>query len=186
MKPMWSKAVWEFIRMIRSEDLPRVLEIEKAAYPNRPWTEREFVMTLKTSGVLGIVFLRDQEVLGYAVYQLGKGTRIRILNIAVDPMHARKGIGTKLVEKLKDSLTYFQRKGLVGFTSEWNTGTHLFLKSQGFKADKVFPSYYEGMEGTPSAYRFVYPELNESLPTTKKEKDNACVDQETGGEDQDW
>ena len=183
---MWSKAVWEFIRMIRSEDLPRVLEIERAAYPNRPWTEREFVMTLKTSGVLGIVFLRDQEVLGYAVYQLGKGTRIRILNITVDPMHARKGIGTKLMQKLKDSLAYFQKRGLVGCVGEWNTGTHLFLKSMGFKADKVFPDYFKEARDFPSetAYRFMYPELNESLPD--KEKDHACADQEGGGEDQDW
>jgi [ribosomal protein S18]-alanine N-acetyltransferase len=78
-------------------DLPQVLAIERASFPD-PWSERMFRDDLKDDGMRLTVCLRsDGKVAGYAVgwfvldeFHLG--------NIAVAPGRQGQGLGRKLME----------------------------------------------------------------------------------------
>lgn len=167
----------EEIRTIRRGDLKRVLEIEKAAFSVIPWNEEDFLTAMRCANSYGVVYCWNGTILGYMFYSL-IAQRAAIINLTVDPIATRRGIGRKLVSKLSEGLAYFKKTGMVALVGEWNTGTHLFLKSLGWKADKVIRDHFEsGKFPSQTAYRFVWtPDwVTEHREGIAKDKEQANV-----------
>ena len=70
------------------------------------------------------------------------------------PSYRRRGIGEQIIAKLKGKLAPQRRRKILLDVWDANLDCHLFLKSQGFRAVRVLPDFYDTPPG--DAYRFVY------------------------------
>ena len=87
------------IRPMRESDLPQVLKIESASFPD-PWTEGIFRSSLSDETETWFVSERGGTVLGYAGMQsvLDEGY---LDNIAVDPGLRRTGVASALLHAME-------------------------------------------------------------------------------------
>jgi ribosomal-protein-alanine N-acetyltransferase len=147
-----SKLVIRF--MIRS-DLPEVVAIEQQVF-DFPWTEKEFIETLRSRNSIGMVVEHSQSrrVLGFCVYELAAKNTIEIMTLAVMMEWQRKGVGALIVEQLIAKLSPERRTRILACVREWNLGAHLFFARQGFTATGVLRDYYD--DSDEDAYAFMY------------------------------
>ena len=83
------------IRKMTSEDLPRVVEIDKLSMSN-PWSERMYVTELKNEGARCWVAELDRKVVSFLVLWMILD-EAHIATIAVAPELRRQGIGQELL-----------------------------------------------------------------------------------------
>jgi ribosomal-protein-alanine N-acetyltransferase len=138
------------IRWLIRRDLPAVLRIEDASF-RVPWTEDEFVRSLRLRNVIGMVAEHQDMVIGYMIYELHRDS-IHLLSIAVHPDFRRQGVGAAMLAKLVSKL--YQRRGkITTLASEINLDAQVFLREYGFRATEVVKDHYRPHE---DAYFFVY------------------------------
>lgn len=140
------------IRWMLRRNMPRVLEIEQAAFAY-PWDEQCFTNTLRSRNCIGMTAYFEEEVCGYMVYELNQ-KRLELLNLAVDPAVHRHGVGTALIEKLIGKLSPDRRNRIVTLVRDTNLPAQLFFRSMGFVATNVIDDHYDQCQD--SAYRFEY------------------------------
>lgn len=126
--------------MIR-RDMPDVMAIEQASHAF-PWSEERIVKTLRGRNAIGMVAVIGECAQGFMIYELNR-TCITLLDLAVEPAWRQRGIGTALINKLKDKLARGRRSQLVVSVRESNLGAQLFLKACGLKAAIVIRADYE-------------------------------------------
>jgi ribosomal-protein-alanine N-acetyltransferase len=88
------------LRVAQSEDLPAVLEIERASFAS-PWTERMFSEELKNDwSHLWVVEAGPQRALAaFTVFWVAYD-EVHVLNIAVAPEWRRHGLARRLMEAI--------------------------------------------------------------------------------------
>nr|WP_145087202.1 ribosomal protein S18-alanine N-acetyltransferase [Aureliella helgolandensis] len=133
--------------MIR-RDMPSVLAIEEASF-EFPWSEDEFIRCLRQRNCIGMVAERDDQVVGFMIYELHKN-RLHLLNFAVNPLMRRNAIGHAMVEKLRSKLSMDRRNRIMLEVRETNLDAQLFFKGVGFRAISVLRDFYE--DTTEDAY----------------------------------
>jgi len=138
------------IRWMIRRDYDEVLAIENALF-EFPWTEKEFVDELRKRNSIGMV-ADDGDVLGYVVYRLAS-REIEIVNLAVHPERQRQGVGTALVDRLKQKLSPERRVRLIADVRETNLQAQLFFRELGFRALMVKRQRFDNQE---DAYHFQY------------------------------
>ncbi|RLG38911.1 MAG: ribosomal-protein-alanine N-acetyltransferase [Candidatus Alkanophagales archaeon] len=125
------------IRRFRREDLPRILEIERDAFPKSAYSRYTFLYYAKTIPDNFLVYEDDEsgEVQGYVLFD-DDG---HIISIAVAREHRRRGIGTSLVRAVLRS------SGGRAFVEvrESNIGAQRFYEKLGFRRVGRAPGYYE-------------------------------------------
>src|SRR5436190_4536570 len=86
------------IRSLTYSDLPQVIAIERRSFPT-PWSLAMFVLELsKPSGVC-LAAVHNGTIAGYLV--CSRYDRVwHLMNIAVDPVARRRGLGHRLLEAL--------------------------------------------------------------------------------------
>lgn len=154
------------VRWLIRRDMPEVLKIESECF-DYPWSEEDFLTYLRKRNCIGMVAEIKDEIVGYMVYELGKG-QLTIANFAVDPTRQRSGFGTAMVNRLKDKLSQQRRKHLWACVCEHNLDAQLFFAEMGFRAVNILRGYFE--EPTADAYEMRYS-LKESgvyHPTTNR------------------
>lgn len=134
------------IRDATEEDLAKIVAIERTGFAD-PWPEEFF------RGYLGeedMVFLvaEDLEVVGFlvAVFEGGGQGFAHIHDLAVDPRHRRKYVGTALLEAL---IRRARERGASAVRLEvrmGNEGARRFYERRGFRLMKTLPCYYEDGE----------------------------------------
>ncbi len=129
------------IRWMIRRDMPSVLAIESASF-EFPWTEEEFMRCLRQRDCIGMVAERNEEVVGFMIYELHKN-RIHVLSFAVHADCRRQGIGRAMVDKLASKLTYQRRDRIVLEVRETNLAAQLFFRSLNFRATNVLRGFYE-------------------------------------------
>lgn len=144
------------IRHYVRRDLPEMLHIEARSF-RLPWSERDFVIVQRERTCWTIVAEDGNAIVGYAVY-VTYPENIEIVNLAVDPMARRMGVGTALVEHVAGKLSTCRRQSLVVVPSERNLVAHLFLRDRGFKATGVERLPFGPREESyrEDGYRFEY------------------------------
>ena len=140
-----------YIRWLCRKDLPAVLRIEDASF-REPWTEDEFIRSLRLRNVIGMVAEHEDMVIGYMIYELHRDS-IHLLSIAVHLDFRRQGVGTAMVAKLASKLEYQRRRKITTLVSEINLDAQVFLKERKFRATEVVKDHYHPGE---DAYFFVY------------------------------
>ena len=82
------------IRRMTAEDLDRMMEIEAASFSD-PWTRAMFLSELANSISRIYVAEEDDRLLGFVVAWI-VADETHILDLAVDPDHRQRGLGTDL------------------------------------------------------------------------------------------
>ena len=136
------------IRWMIRRDMPSVLAIEEASF-EYPWSEEEFIRCLRQRNCIGMVAERDDEVVGFMIYELHKN-RLHLLNFAVAAEYRRQSIGRSMIEKLASKLSNDRRNRVMLEVRETNLGAQLFFKILGFRAVSVLRDFYE--DTTEDAY----------------------------------
>jgi ribosomal-protein-alanine N-acetyltransferase len=136
------------IRWMIRRDMPSVLGIEEASF-EFPWSEEEFIRCLRQRNCIGMVAERDDEVVGFMIYELHKN-RLHLLNFCVAPSVRRHGVGSSMVEKLSSKLSQDRRNRITLEVRETNLAAQLFFKQLGFRAVSVLRDFYE--DTTEDAY----------------------------------
>lgn len=146
--------------MIR-RDMPAVLAIESSSF-EFPWCEEEFIRCLRQRNCIGMVAEKDEEVVGFMIYELHKN-RLHLLNFAVSANLRRQGVGSAMIEKLAGKLSVERRNRIMLEVRETNLEAQLFFKNFGFKAISVLRDFYE--DTTEDAYlmQFRYRPTAEEL-----------------------
>jgi ribosomal-protein-alanine N-acetyltransferase len=140
------------IRWCICRDLPKVLDIERWSF-EFPWSEDDFVRCLRGRNAICQVAERDERIVGFVVYELHK-TRLEILNLAVDPLARREGVGTAILNKLKGKLSAQRRTRIFADVRESNLEAQRFFRESGFVAAEIVRDPFDCCD--EDAYRFVF------------------------------
>jgi [ribosomal protein S18]-alanine N-acetyltransferase len=130
------------IRRLVYADLPQVMAIERRAFP-APWSLAMFVLELsKPSGVC-LAAVEDKALRGYLVCSR-YDTVWHLMNVAVDPVFQRGGIGSNLLRRLFEEVA--ARGGEARYTLEVrqsNTAAIRLYERYGFRAVGRRRRYYQ-------------------------------------------
>ena len=140
------------VRWLIRRDMEEVLDIERLCFPDHPWSEEDFLSVLRQRNCIGMVAERGTRVVGFQIYELEAGM-LRLSNLAVHPFYQREGVGTQLVERLKDKLSQARRREIRLRVSDTNVVAQLFFKAAGFSAIGVEREAYENGQ---DAYTFAH------------------------------
>src|SRR6185369_14248712 len=124
------------VRELRGYDMASVMWIERAAYPLYGWSEAEFEDSLRSPDARGIVAEHDNKVVGYVIVEQARRS-IELLNITVDRAVRRAGIGSLLVDAIKQRLTPNALNKIYTVVAETNLDGHFFFSRTGFVATAV-------------------------------------------------
>lgn len=130
------------IRWMIRRDMPRVLMIEEACFEFF-WDEDEFMRYLRQRNCIGMVAERDDEIVGFMIYELHKN-RLHLLSLAVAPAFHRSGVGRAMCEKMIGKLSHDRRNRIMLEVRETNLDAQKFFKAMGFRAISVLRDFYEG------------------------------------------
>lgn len=119
------------IRWMIRRDMPEVLDIEGQCF-EFAWTEEDFLAMLKRRNCIGMVVEYQEQLIGYMIYELHK-KNLFVANFAVHPTYQRHGVGTQMIDKLKQKLRLQNRTMIDMFVREHNLPMQLLLRSQAFR-----------------------------------------------------
>jgi ribosomal-protein-alanine N-acetyltransferase len=91
------------LRACEFRDLAQVGQIERASFPERPYTRLDFAYFLLAARDGFIVASKDGSVVGYVI-TMARGREGSIQSIAVSPESRGKGVGELLLRSAIDSL----------------------------------------------------------------------------------
>ena len=127
------------IRRLTYADLPQVIAIERRSFPT-PWSLAMFVLELsKPSGVC-LAARRDGRMVGYMVCSR-YDVVWHVMNVAVDPEQRRRGIATRLLERLLERVAPDAHLTLEVRRS--NDGAIALYERFGFRSAGVRRRYYQ-------------------------------------------
>ena len=127
------------IRPLAYSDLPRVLAIERRAFPT-PWSLAMFVLELSKPSGICLASIDGPKLEGYLICAR-YDEAYHLMNIAVDPDRRRRGIARALIDAMID------RAGAdANFTLEVrvsNAGAIALYESYGFRSVGTRRRYYQ-------------------------------------------
>jgi ribosomal-protein-alanine N-acetyltransferase len=128
------------VRDLTYADLPRVISVERRAFPT-PWSLAMFVLELSKSSGICLAAIHDGRLVGYLICSR-YDTVWHVMNVAVDVDHQHKGVASALLAEL------YERVGDDGarFTLEVRRSNrvaiHLYER-EGFRAAGLRRRYYQ-------------------------------------------
>jgi ribosomal-protein-alanine N-acetyltransferase len=128
------------IRRLTYSDLPQVIAVERRAFPT-PWSLAMFVLELSKPAGVCLAALRDGELAGYLICSRYDAVW-HIMNVAVDPVLQRHGIGTALLERLLEQVD----DGAAQLTLEvrpTNPAAIALYERFGFRSAGIRRRYYQ-------------------------------------------
>lgn len=128
------------IRWMIRRDMPDVLAIEQASFA-MPWSDDDFVRSLRQRNCIGMVAERDERIVGYMLYFLHR-SRLELVNLAVHPDHRRTGVGRAMLEKLFSKMDRQRRTNLVARVADFNTLGHVFFRALGLRCEAIERGYF--------------------------------------------
>ncbi len=118
------------------------LELIDASSYETPWSNADFLTTLRDRSVIGMVAESREHIDAFTVYRLHP-KRVEILRFAVAPDSRRLGLGTLMLDKLKYKLFSHRRDELTITVPDSDLAAHLFLRANDFRATAVVGDLYE-------------------------------------------
>lgn len=148
------------IRWMIRRDMAMVVDIENQSF-EFPWSEEEFVKSLRRRNCIGMVAEHEERIVGYMVYELHK-SRLHVLNFAVDPAFRRMGVGSQMIGKLTSKLTAQRRYRILLEVRETNLQAQVFFRDMNFKAISLLRDFYE--DTAEDAYLMQFRHQEKPLP----------------------
>ena len=128
------------MRPLAIEDLPEVLEIERAVFPT-PWTEGMFRDELAAGGRRYLAAVEAGSIVGYGGVMVIDGDA-HIMNLAVVPDHRRQGLASRLLLALIDEALALGTSHLTLELRASNHPARRLYERFGFTPVGVRPGYY--------------------------------------------
>jgi len=133
------------VRALAPEDLPEVLRIEAASFPNA-WSRSDFERMLADERASAHVLERDGACVGFFVVLRGAG-HLRIGNLAVAPEARRGGLATDALRAI-ENIARAHGLPLVSLeVRETNLGAQLLYRKCGYRAVEVLRGHYGDQDG---------------------------------------
>lgn len=127
------------IRPLVHSDLPRVISIERRAFPT-PWSLSMFVLELSRASGINLAAVDGPRLAGYLICAR-YAEAYHLMNIAVDPDLRRRGIARSLIDSM------IERAGVdANFTLEVrvsNAPAIALYESYGFRSVGTRRRYYQ-------------------------------------------
>ena len=130
------------LRRLLLEDLEKIDEIERRAYPT-PWSRSMFAGELAkpSSLCLGAFEGDEEELVGYLIISRYVDAW-HVMNVAVAPDHRRRGIATALLDRLFDLTAGDGRRGYTLEVRISNRHAIDLYERLGFKPRGIRRGYY--------------------------------------------
>ncbi len=128
------------IRALTYADLPRVIAIERRAFPT-PWSLAMFVLELSKSSGICLAAVNDRRLVGYLICSR-YDTVWHVMNIAVDIERRRMGIASALLAELYERVDDEQARFTLEVRRSNEVAIHLYER-EGFRAAGIRRRYYQ-------------------------------------------
>lgn len=126
---------------MRKEDLEQVSTMEAACF-SMPWSKKSFEENLNRSDAVYVVARDGDKVLGYCgAYVILNEADIN--QVAVEPLHRKKGIGGKMLAALLDKLGKAGADAVTLEVRKSNEAAIALYESMGFVTEGIRKNFYE-------------------------------------------
>ncbi len=133
-------AVMIEIRTLGPSDLDAIEVIEQRAYPT-PWSRAMFASELAKPTSICLGAFEGDELVGYIVNSRYVDAW-HVMNVAVDPDRQRRGIASRLLERLFEITREDERRGYTLEVRVSNEGAISLYENLGFEARGLRRGYY--------------------------------------------
>jgi [ribosomal protein S18]-alanine N-acetyltransferase len=121
-------------------DLPRVIAIERRAFPT-PWSLAMFVLELSKSSGVCLAALHRGRLVGYLICSR-YDTVWHVMNVAVDVEHQHKGVASVLLAALYERVADDEARFTLEVRRSNRVAIHLYER-EGFRAAGLRRRYYQ-------------------------------------------
>jgi len=128
------------IRGLQAKDLGAIEAIEQRAYPT-PWSRSMFASELAKPTSICLGAFEGVELIGYIINSRYVDAW-HIMNVAVDPGHQRRGVATRLLERLFELTRDDERRGYTLEVRVSNDSAIRLYEQLGFEARGIRRGYY--------------------------------------------
>jgi ribosomal-protein-alanine N-acetyltransferase len=130
------------LRKLKLRDLTAIEKIERSSYPT-PWSRSMFAGELsKPSSIcMGAIDAETDELVGYLIISRYVDAW-HVMNLAVAESHRRRGIASRLMERLFELTEGDGRRGYTLEVRISNTAAIKLYESLGFRARGIRRGYY--------------------------------------------
>jgi ribosomal-protein-alanine N-acetyltransferase len=145
MKPPQEEAHQVRLREMRRPDMPRILALEHALFPEDAWTPEMFAAEFAQSASRRLYLVAEEgdTLIGYAGMMFTGGPQADVVTLAVDPARWSRGTGTALLTALVDEAA---RRGctevLLEVREDNPRARRLYLR-EGFTEVGIRRGYYQ-------------------------------------------
>jgi len=122
-------------------DLDDIMAIEVVSF-SMPWSRRSYEEIIPLDSVLTIVARIDGELVGYALMQY-VNDEMELHTFAVKSAWRRKGIGSKLLERMLSEAVAHDAKNIFLLVRPNNPAARTIYDKFGFEAVGIRPLYYK-------------------------------------------
>ncbi len=144
---LWDEDVVQF-RSMELTDLPEVMRIENLSHLF-PWSERVMRDCLQAGYTCSVIELH-QLVVGFSLLSFA-ADEAHLLNICIDPMFQRQGLGRHLMEHVLRQSRENKVKRIFLEVRISNQGALNLYQSMGFRQIGIRRGYYPAEEGKEDA-----------------------------------
>jgi ribosomal-protein-alanine N-acetyltransferase len=128
------------IRDLAYADLPRVIAIERRAFPT-PWSLAMFVLELSKSSGVCLAALHDGRLVGYLICSR-YDTVWHVMNVAVDVDRQHRGVASALLARLYERVGDTRARFTLEVRRSNHVAIHLYER-EGFRAAGLRRRYYQ-------------------------------------------
>jgi len=128
------------IRALEAADLGAIEEIEQRAYPT-PWSRSMFASELAKPTSICLGAFDGEELVGYVINSRYVDAW-HIMNVAVTPDHQRRGVASRLLERLFELTRDDERRGYTLEVRVSNDGAIELYERLGFEPRGIRRGYY--------------------------------------------
>jgi ribosomal-protein-alanine N-acetyltransferase len=128
------------IRELAYSDLPRVIAIERRAFPT-PWSLAMFVLELSKSSGICLAALHDRRLVGYLICSR-YDTVWHVMNVAVDVERQHRGVASALLAELYERVADAGARFTLEVRRSNDVAIHLYER-EGFRAAGLRRRYYQ-------------------------------------------
>jgi ribosomal-protein-alanine N-acetyltransferase len=128
------------VRELTYGDLPRVIAIERRAFPT-PWSLAMFVLELSKSSGICLAAVHERRLVGYLVCSR-YDTVWHVMNVAVDVDHQHKGVASALLAELYARVDDDAAQYTLEVRRSNHVAIHLYER-EGFRAAGLRRRYYQ-------------------------------------------
>lgn len=126
---------------MRKEDLEQVSTMEAACF-SMPWSKKSFEENLNRSDAVYVVARDGDKVLGYCgAYVILNEADIN--QVAVEPLHRKKGVGGKMLAALLEKLGKAGADAVTLEVRKSNEAAIALYESMGFVTEGIRKNFYE-------------------------------------------